>query len=327
MRNTIKQLAGVAAVTLSAIAIAVPASAGTLRVALGDVASVETLNVLVALERAKEKGLDYEITSFGKEGLAIQAIVSDQMDVAIGSPYAILQKSSAPLRNLFQVSKLAFFPVVSKEYKTWQDLDGQPFAFHARGTGTEAIGDIIVKREGITLGDRSYIPGSENRIVAMMRGQVKASIVDLSNKNILMEKAGDRFHVLPGVSADASDEILFANTKWMAENKEDLALLVEAFLKTWRDMSEDPSVIDRERKRFNLLSDLPKELLEDVDGFYKEAVEGGLYDANGGGKKAALADFGFFVDAGQLKGPASELKVDDFWDLAPLENAKKNLSK
>ncbi len=325
MRNTFKQLAGVAAVTLSAIAVAVPASAGTVRVALGDVASVETLNVLVALERAKERGLDYELTSFGKEGLAIQAMVSGQMDVAIGSPYAVVQKSKAPLRNIFQISKLAFFPVVSKEYKTWQDLDGEPFAFHARGTGTEAIGDIIVKREGIELGKRSYIPGSENRIVAMMRGQVKASIVDLSNKNILMEKAGDRFHVLPGVSADASDEILFSNTKWMSENKEDLAILIESFLKTWRDMSEDPSVIERERKRFGLLSDLPKELLAEVDAFYEEAVEGGLYDANGGGEKAALADFGFFVDAGQLKGPASALKVNDFWDLGPLEDAKKKL--
>ena len=47
----------------------------------------------------------------------------------------------------------------------WQDLDGDPFTFHARGTGSEAIGDIIIKREGSALSQRSDVPDSENRIV------------------------------------------------------------------------------------------------------------------------------------------------------------------
>ena len=45
----------------------------------------------------------------------------------------------------------------------------------------------IAKREGIQFGERSYVPGSENRIIAMMKGQIKASIIDLANKNTLME--------------------------------------------------------------------------------------------------------------------------------------------
>src|SRR3546814_6124642 len=85
------------------------------------------------------------------------------------------------------MSRLLFFPVASIEYKTWKDLDGQPFTFHARGTGTEAIGNIIAKREGIKFGQRSYVPGSENRIIAMMKGQINATVVDLANKNKLME--------------------------------------------------------------------------------------------------------------------------------------------
>ena len=30
----------------------------------------------------------------------------------------------------------------------------------------------------------------------MMNGQIKATVVDLANKNVLMAKAGDKFHVL-----------------------------------------------------------------------------------------------------------------------------------
>lgn len=300
-------------------------AAGKIRIALGDVASVETLCFLVALDRAKDRGLDYEMTAFAKEQLAIQAVMGGQMDIAVGTPYAIIQKSKVPIRNFFQLSKLVFFPVADKKYKTWQDLDGEPFTFHARGTGTEAIGDIIIKREGITLGQRSYVPGSENRIIGMMNGQINATIVDLSNKNILMAKAGDRFHVLPGISDPASDEVLFADLDWLKENEESVAILVEELLRTWQEMTKDPTIIEKERAARNLLSDLPKELLAEVDAYYVEAVEGGLYDPMGGGVEAAKADFAFYVDAGQMVGPAADLKVEDYWYLEPLDAAKAKL--
>ena len=301
------------------------AQADKIRIALAETPSDELAAFFVALDRAKDRGLDYEMTAFAKEQLAIQAVIGGQMDIGVGTPYSIIQKSKVPIRNFFQLSKLVFFPVASIKYKTWQDLDGQPFTFHARGTGTEAIGDIIIKREGITLGQRSYVPGSENRIVGMMKGQINATIVDLSNKNILMAKAGDRFHVLPGITDPASDEVLFAEIGWMKENKESIAILVEELLRTWREMTKDPSIIEQERKKRNLLSDLPKELLAEVDAYYKEAVEGGLYDPNGGGVEAAKADFAFYVDAGQMNGPAADLKVEDYWYLDPLDAAKAKL--
>ncbi len=326
MRNHLKKMTILLTVLVMALSITIQAHAvGKVRIALGDVASVETLCFLVALDRAKDRGLDYEMTAFAKEQLAIQAVMGGQMDIAVGTPYAIIQKSKVPIRNFFQLSKLVFFPVADNKYKTWQDLDGEPFTFHARGTGTEAIGDIIIKREGITLGQRSYVPGSENRIVGMMKGQINATIVDLSNKNILMEKAGDKFHVLPGINDPASDEVLFADINWMKENKESVAILVEELLRTWQEMTKDPTIMDKERKARNLLSDIPKELLEEVDAYYMEAVEGGLYDPMGGGVEAAKADFAFYVDAGQMEGPASELKVVDFWYLEPLDAAKAKL--
>src|SRR3546814_15723901 len=104
------------------------------------------------------------MTSFSKEELAIQSIVNGQADLGVGTPYSVIQKSKVPLKVIYQMSRLVFFPVASKEYETWQDLDGQPFTFHARGPGTEAIGNIIATREGIEFGKRSYVPGDEHSI-------------------------------------------------------------------------------------------------------------------------------------------------------------------
>ena len=80
------------------------------RVALGDVVSVETLAFVIALERAKERGVDYELTSFAEEELAIQAVVSGQADIGVGTPYSIIQKTKVPLRALFQMSHAGVLP-------------------------------------------------------------------------------------------------------------------------------------------------------------------------------------------------------------------------
>lgn len=325
MRMTRRVLAGAVAFTIAA-AIAAPAIAQTkVRVAIGDVLSTETLSMILALERAKEKGVDYQVTHFAKEDLALQAVINGQADLGIGTPYAVIQKSKAPLRILFQCTRLVFFPVVDKSYKSWKDLNGQPFVFHARGTGTEAIGNIIAKREGINFGERSYVPGSENRIVGMMKGQIKATIVDLANKNVLMEKAGDKFHVLPGVSNPASDETVFASTEWISKNEKQLDIIITEFLRLWKEMAANPAIIEEERAKRKLMADQPKQILEGITKFYTVGIKEGVFAPTGGGADVAKSDFEFYTEAGQLQGPASNLKVEDFWHLGPLERARKAL--
>jgi NitT/TauT family transport system substrate-binding protein len=295
------------------------------RVALGDVVSEETLAFIVALERAKDRGVDYELTSFAEEELAIQAIVGGQSDLGIGTPYAVIQKAKVPLRAIFQMSALVFFPVVSTEYKTWKDLDGQPFAFNSRGSATEAYGDVMAAREGITFSERTYVSGSGNRVIALMNGTIKATILDLSNKNKIMEEAPDKFHVLPGVEEKVSDEILFANAEWLAANQETATIVVEELLKLWREMNENPGIIEEERVKRNLLADQPAEVIEEVPDYYEEGVESGIWNPEGASDALAKADFTFYVDAGQLEGPADGLKVEDYWDLSIIEAAKKNI--
>jgi len=315
-----------AASVIGAVAFAVPASAQQVQVALGDTVSVDTLAFVVGLERAKARGFDYKLTSFSKEDLAIQAAINGQADVAAATPYAVMQKTKAPLRGVFQLTRLIFFPVVDKaSIKSWKDLNGQPFTFHARGSGTEAIGNILAKRNGIQFGQRNYIAGSENRVVAMVNGQIKATIVDLANKNLLFQRGGDRFAVLPSIDNPASDEILFVRQEWAEKNAAKLDILVEEFAKLWMEMNKNPAIIEQERARLNLLKDLPKEVLADVTKFHQQAVEAGVFSKNGGDINAVKADFEFYVEAGQMTGPAESLKVEDFWNLAPLNKARAKL--
>ena len=298
------------------------AQADKIRIALAETPSDEVAAFFVALDRAKAMGLDYEWTAFSDEELAIQAILSGQMDIGFGTPYAAMQRAKAPIRIIFQLSKLKFFPITSKKYSKLEDLDGEPILLHSRGGGTDSIANVIEDRVGIKFGKRSYVPGSANRIVALIAGQTDATIVDLSNKNKLVKQEGDKFNVLPMFEVDASDEALFANLDWIKANEKDVNIFVAALLSVYRDMAKDPTIIRRETDPDGPIGQLPKEILDSLDGFYTDAVEGGLYDPNGGGRKAAKADLEWYSAAGQLTGDPAMLKIEDFWYFEPLDAAQ-----
>ncbi len=317
-----KTMTAVLAVPLAFGLAAAPAQADKIRIALAETPSDELAAFFLALDRAKANGLDYEWTAFSDEELAIQAVLSGQMDIGFGTPYSAMQRSKAPIRIIFQLSKLKFFPVTSKKYSKLEDLNGEPILLHSRGGGTDSIANVIEEKVGIKFGERSYVPGSANRVVALIAGQADATIIDLSNKNKLMKQEPDKFNVLPMFDVDASDEALFANLDWIKANEEDVDIFVKALLSVWQDMSKDPTIVRRETDPDGPIGQLPAEILDGLDQFYIDAVEGGLYDPNGGGRKAAAADMEWYSEAGQLDGDASTLNIEDFWYLAPLDAAK-----
>ncbi len=305
-----------AGVTVSA------AKAEPIKIALAETPSDELAAFFVALDRARANGLDYEWTAFSDEELAIQAVLSGQMDIGFGTPYAAMQRAKAPIRIIFQLSKLKFFPVTTKKYEKLEDLNGEPILLHSRGGGTDSIANVIEERLGIKFGERSYVPGSANRVAALLGGRADATIIDLSNKNKLMRSdASADFNVLEMFDVDASDEALFANLDWIKENAEDVQIFVNALVSVYRDMHEDPTIIRRETSPDGPIGQLPAEILAELDGFYADAVEAGLYDPNGGGRKAAMADMEWYSAAGQLEGDASTLNIEDFWYLKPLDEA------
>jgi len=303
-------------------------AASAVRVAFGDIASVESLNFLIALERAKERGVDVEITFFKSEDIAAQAVVGGQADIGVGTPYAILQKVKAPIRMFYQMSTLRFYPIVNTEYyKTWKDLNGQEVAVHSRGSGTEAIMKLMAQRNGITYSNISYVPGSEVRAGALLQGNVKASIVDSAGRRMIMEKAPGKFAVLPIENVNATDEALYANTEFLEKNTDTIEILVEELLKTWREINAKPATVADLRKQYKLLADLPADLEPEIVPYYEEAVAADTFPNNGGDETSAKDDFAFYALAGQIEGDPASLKVTDFWTFVPLNRALDKLGR
>jgi NitT/TauT family transport system substrate-binding protein len=295
-----------------------------IRYALGDVISIDELPLLIAVERAKARGVDVEITAFKSEELATQAVINCQSDVGQGTPYAALQKVTVPIRFFYQLSALQFFPVVNKEsYKSWKDLDSQEIAVQGRGSGTEAIMILAAKQHGIKYKNISYVPGSQVRALALLKGNIKATILDAPNKNMVMKEAPDKFIILPLGNVKASDEALFATREFIDKNQAGIRIFIEELVKVNRSINANPKSVLDERKKLGLLSDLPAKLEDEILPFFQEAVQNGVFPNDGGMESAVKNDLEFYSLSGALKG--ENLKAEDFWHLAPLKAALANV--
>ncbi|HJU61336.1 MAG TPA: ABC transporter substrate-binding protein [Candidatus Binatia bacterium] len=295
-----------------------------IRYALGDVISIDELPLLIAVENAKKRGVDVEVTSFKNEDIATQAVINGQADVGHGTPYAAVQKLTVPIRFFYQLSALQFFPVVAKEsYKSWKDLDGQEIAVQGRGSGTEAIMMLMAKEHGIKYKNVSYVPGSQVRALALMKGNIKATILDATNKNLVMKDAPDKFIVLPLGNVKASDEALFATREFLDKNQAGIIIFLEELTKVNRAINANPKWVLEERKKLGLLKELPAKMEDEILPYFQEAVQNGVFPNDGGLANAAKNDLEFYALSGALTG--ENLKADDFWYLAPLKAALANV--
>jgi len=229
-----------------------------------------------------------------------------------------------PIRFFYQLSALLFFPVVNKDtYKSWKDLDGQELAVQGRGSGTEAIMLLAAKQHGIKYKSVSYVPGSQVRALALLKGNIKATILDGPNKNRVMKEAPEKFMILPLGNVKASDESLFAPREFLDKNQAGVRIFMEELIKVNRAINANSKWVLDQRKKLGLLKELPAKMEEEILPFFEEAVQNGVFPNDGGGESAAKNDLEFYSLSGALTG--KNLKVEDFWHLAPLKAALANV--
>ena len=221
------------------------------------------------------------------------------------------------------MSTLLFYPVVNSEvYSGWEDLDGQEVTVHSRGSGTEALMRLMEGIHDIEFSNISYVPGSEVRAGAMLQGTIDASIVDAAGFRLLQDRAGDKFVRLPVEGVNATDEALYGNVDFLEERSEDVTVFVEELIRTWEELNENPAVMAELREQYDLLPDLPDEATADIEAYYTEAVEGGVYPTDGGEAQDAEDDLNFLAAAGQVEAPGDDFDASSFWNFEALEAAK-----
>ena len=303
------------------------AAAEKIRIGEAGVLSVDKLVELVALEYAKQRGFDYQLTVLKSDDICKEAFLSDQIDVVIGTnAYRLVQKLKVPAHHFIQLRMLAYVPVVAKaSYKSWADLNGQDFAVHARGSGTELLAHQMEAAHKIKFKNVSFVPGAPVRANGLLRGTIKATYLNIPSMQFVMKSAPGKFMVLPAGSESASDAAVFAKTAFIAKHRADLQILVDELIKVINKTNADPKFIVAERERLKLLPNLPKDEADGLLDFFKVAADTGVYPSSGGDEAAVKSDFAFYTASGDLTGKPADLKVADYWDLSLVEAARTKL--
>ena len=321
-------LMGGLVIVVLAVGPATTAETRLIRIAVGDIPGVDTLNLETAAVRARARGIDTTIVYLQSEDIAVQAVLNGLADVGVGTPYGLIHRTGAPLRMFYQLNTLRFFPVVNTGYyRSWKDLEGAEIYTHGPGSGTEAIMNFMAKKHGVRYGKMTYLPGSGVRVGGMLQGRIKATIVDTHRRNQLLREGNGKFAVLPSPKIFASDEALYAHQDFLRNNAHTVSVLVEELLTVWREIRSDPSVISAARKQHNLLPKLSDRKVNTIDEYYSEMVAVGAFPVDGGRATAARADFEFYTHAGTITGDADKLRVEDYWDIKPLDTALGRLAK
>lgn len=289
------------------------AQAPVVKVALNDLPGLDMLAILVAFEKAKVRGINIEVSYLQSEGLASQSVVSGQYDIGMGTPYQLIQKTNANIRMFFQLNKLRFHPVVNTDFITsWKDLDNAIMYSHGAGSGTEAIMNMLAKKNGIQYKEMKYVPGSGVRARAMIKQQIMATVVDTERRNLLLNTNRGNFAVLPMEEINASDEALYANNNFIKSHSKELKILLEELLWVWNKLIESPAYILEAKEEYNLLPKLGKDKHEEILSYYTEMVEVSAFPMDGGANNAFDSDIDFYGFAGTIT-DIETLKETDFW--------------
>lgn len=308
--------------------VSVPSHAGELHIVTGDNPGVEFVNFMAAVENARKRGADIRVSYFNSENIAAEAVVAGIADLAIGTPYNFIHKSTEPVRMIAQLSRLRFHPMVnSARYKTWQDLEGAKVFVHGPGSGTEAIMGFMAQKHRITYGGIHYLPGSNVRATAMLQGRINASILDTKWMKLLLRRGGGRFAALPMDNLNITDEALFGKLATIKAKQASVEILLEEIVRAWRMVNANPASVTAGGRARDALEVLSKDEREGVVAYYRNAVDAREFPDNGGMANNFLEDLKFYAAAGSIGGEPEQLVVENFWYLPPLQNARAALGK
>lgn len=294
----------------------------SIRIAIGDIPGFDMLILEAAAARAAERNVHVTISYLQSEDLATQAIINGLADVGMGTPYALIHNTRAPIRLFYQLNSLRFFPVVDTQYyNDWEDLDGAPMYTHGEGSGTEAIMMLMARKHDIQYSAMHYVPGSGVRAKAMIKGRIHATIVDTERRNKLLSHVSGRFKILPTPTISASDEALYGHLDFLHAKRAEISILIEELIQVSRMINGNPNAVVELRDKYNILRHSTDNKESALIQMYEELVSVDAIPNNGGYPTASAADLKFFAASGTLNGNSEQLTADDFWEFSPLTKA------
>ena len=175
------------------------AKTGTLRINLPTNAGIADIPVLMALDALKSQGYTVETADFAQFELLTAALVKGDLDIASGGneqTWAAISKG-APIRTIIGWNTDPYYMVSKQELQDCAALTGKVVAMNiAKGTFTRMFDQYVQQHCPGTTPQIIVIQSANNRVPALLSGQVDAALLKLDGKLEVERQAPGKFHPL-----------------------------------------------------------------------------------------------------------------------------------
>ncbi|HEX5813716.1 MAG TPA: ABC transporter substrate-binding protein [Methylomirabilota bacterium] len=295
---------------------------------LATVTRVVNLPMLVGLRLLeREDGITVRVKDLRSPESVMLAVIEGQGQVGTGfAPFYPAIEKNAPVRGVMELSRPEFVVMAKKEIADVKALHGVRLASHSPKATTQSLLEFYLKSQPGVRPNVVFIPeGSPARAEALLRGAVDAAAFDLTAAQVVEERAPGKFHILIDFTDQpVSSSSLVVNNDFARKRPEVVQKLVRRLLQSYREGARDPKFWVRERG----------DALKEVDDARLERQLRALvkiFDLNGGLARmtgpGAAENLAFQVATGNLTGPASKWRPEQFFDTAPLEAVLKDVGR
>lgn len=294
----------------------------TLLATVTRVVNVPMLVGLRLLER--EDGIKVTVKDLRSPEAVMLAVIEGQGQLGTGfAPFYPAIEKNAPVRGVMELSRPEFVVMAKKELADVKALNGVRLASHSPKATVQSLLEYYLKSHPGVQPNVVFIPeGSPARAEALLRGAVDAAAFDLTAAQVVSERAPGKFHILIDFTDQpVSSSSLVVNNDFARKRPEIVQKVVRRLVQSYREGAKDPRFWVRERG----------DTLKEVDDAKLESQLRALvkiFDLNGGLDRmkgpGAVENLAFQVATGNLTGPATKWKSEQFFDTAPLEAVLKD---
>ena len=318
--NTLSALAALAAALFS-----IPAGAEEITL-LSTVLRAVNLPMLVGLRLLeREDGIKIAVKDVRAPEAVMLAVIDGQGQMGTGfAPFYPAVEKGAQVKGVMELSRVEFVVMAKKDIATTKGLSGVRLASHSPKSTVQSLLEYYFASHPGIKPDIVFIPeGSPARASALLRGAVDAAAFDLTSAKTVSDSAPGKFHVLVDFTNEPiSSNVLVFNPAYAKAHPEVVHKVLLRMVESYRRGVADPRYWVRERGDW----------LKEVDDAKLEPQMrdiAKIVDVNGGIERlhgaAAMKNLEFQVTAGNLSGPVSKWKPEQFFDTKPLESVLKEL--
>ena len=279
---------------------------------------VSSVPLLAAIDSLRGQGFTIKTPEIAESELSVQGVVKGDFAFSSGTTSAVLNAVQKGGKVKILADRVANEWTVygAKPIGACKDLEGKKLAIHSEGAvSTAMVRNWLSTECSTTKPTFLVIPGSDNRLKALLANQIDASPLELSDAIALESQAGDKFNQLTSFAKTLPNihpTTVYANGDFVEKNPDSVRAVLKALLEQHRKIAGDAKYFADITVKYYPGAD--KKTLDKASAQY---VALKMFDVNGGLTEENLkGTVDFFTTAGSVK---PGLTVKDVADLSYLQ--------